>query len=204
MIQNNFALYDAHGDIQQVGYCPDEMVPLQAREGLSVYAGAATLNDRVNPATGELIVGGKPERPSLQHHWDAASGAWVPDLAAVRELKRQAIEAERDRRIYAPIVYDGKTLDGFRASQDNLKSKLATIAQREALGLPDMAPELLVWRDAANVTHTFASQAAYKAWLGGWAIALEERGTLAYAWSWARKAQLDALSTYEELAAFEP
>ena len=71
------------------------------------------------------------------------------------------------------------------------------------LGQPIPA-EQLVWRDADNVTHAFADLATYKAWLQGFAIALGARGTMAFAWSWQKKAQLESLSSFEDIVAFDP
>lgn len=198
-----FAIYNTLGEIQYTGMCADDMISVQhVPEGCFLYQGPAEFNDLIDMTTHELIEGGKPDRPSEYHDWDPVARAWVGNKARLVASKSLALELERDVRINAPITYDGKVIDGFKRSQENIASKLATITQREALGLPDMPGPLLVWRDAANVTHTFPDQATYKAWLSGLAIALEERGTMAYAWSWAKKAELQGLATFAEVEAF--
>lgn len=146
----------------------------------------------------------KGAQPSPFHGFDWTSKAWVADLAAIRTAKRSAIEAQREARIYAPvIVYDGANLDADATSQRNITEKLNDIARREQQSDP-MPAQMLMWRDADNVDHTFADQAAYRSWLNGLAIALGLRGTQAYAWSWAKKAALEALGDdVEGLLAFD-
>jgi hypothetical protein len=151
---------------------------------------------------GQLRLAGQP--PAM-HAWDWQTRSWKPDFDAAKAAMRQAIEAERERRIYARvIVYDGKNVDADAWAQRNISEKLNDIARREQEGVP-MPVEMLMWRDADNVDHQFADQAAYRSWLNGLAIALGLRGTQAYAWSWGKKAQLDALGDdLEALAGFEP
>jgi hypothetical protein len=92
-----------------------------------------------------------PERPSSYHVFDWPTHTWVADLDAIRTAKRQAIEAQREALIYAPlIVYDGKTLDAEARSQRNITEKLNDITRREQESDP-MPAEMLMWRDADNV-----------------------------------------------------
>ena len=141
-----------------------------------------------------------PAKPSAFHQWDWATRQWQPDLADALARKLAEIETERDHRINAPITYDGAVIDGDAVAQKNISDKLLEISQREALADP-MPAELMVWRDAANVMHPFSDQDTYKAWLGGLAVALAQRGTEAYAWSWNKKAQARAATTLEQLDA---
>lgn len=197
-----FAIYNAAGDILRVGQCPDDAVSVQAQEGELLYEGSASLNDRVDTTTGLLILNGKPPKPSAVHVWDDIDKAWVGDIALAKAVKSEAIELERDARVYAPTIeYDGCTVDSDARSQKNVTDKLAVIAQREIQGRP-LPIELLFWRDTDNVDHTFPDQDTYKTWLGGLAIEIEERGTLAYAWSFAQKNVLAALTTFEQVQAF--
>jgi Domain of unknown function (DUF4376) len=146
---------------------------------------------------GQLHLAGEP--PAM-HAWDWSAKAWGPDLAAAKAAKLREIERERDRRITAVIAYAGANVDADERAQKNVSNKLAEIAQREALSQP-MPTELLVWRDADNNMHAFATPGEYLAWLGGLAVAMAERGTLAYAWSWQAKAAAAAATTLAELDA---
>lgn len=197
-----FGIFNAAGDMLRVGDCAPGDVSLQAQPGEILFTGECTIHDRLNVATGELIVNGKPPRPSPVHEWDNTAKVWVANLAKAREIRGAEIEAARDAIIKGTILYDGKNIDCDTRSQDNVSYKLATIAQREALGLSPLPAELLVWRDADNITHSFANQTTYKNWLGGLAVAMDERGTLAYGWSWGQKAALAALTTYEDIMAY--
>jgi hypothetical protein len=152
--------------------------------------------------TGELAA--YPARPDRHHTWHWASKTWQPNLDKSKAEKRAQIERERDRRAAAPvIVYDGKNLDADVASIGRLANKLAALDAYEKRG-QTMPGNRLVWRDADNVTHVFASHQDYKLWLAGFAIALDDRGTLAFAWSWEKKVQLDALETAQEVIDFDP
>ena len=145
-----------------------------------------------------------PPKPSAHHEFNYSSKQWAPNLAHSKVRLKHRIEAERDRRVFAPIAYDEKVIDGFERSQRNLADKLATIRARREHGLPALPTQLRVWRDANNITHTFPSEEAYESWLVSLAVALEERGTAAYAWSWQKKAALDAITTVAELDEFDP
>jgi hypothetical protein len=201
MLPNNFAVYDAHGEIIKLGHVDPQDIPLQGQgPGEFLYVGEATFEDRVDPATGALLTGAKGVAPSPFHVWDAVGGVWVADLGQAKASKTKEIERERDRRMREPIAYLGSMFDADTRAQKNIADKLASIAQREALDRP-LPAELLFWRDADNQMHTFADQAGYRAWLGGLAVVIEERATRAYAWSWELKAQLETLTTVEGVQA---
>ena len=143
-----------------------------------------------------------PLRPSVYHTWDWPTKSWLPDLPAATTARKAEIDVERDRRINLPLAYDGKTLDADARARENLKSKLEEIQSREALDQP-MPVELLVWRDADNVTRSWSAQEAYKAWLEGLTIAMSERGTLIYAAAWQHKANVDALADIDAVLAYD-
>jgi hypothetical protein len=179
-----YAIYNASGEILRIGDCPEEDVALQALEGEAVYRGEAGHNDRVDPATGDLIPNGKPV-----------------DVERARAHKQAEIARARDARINAPIIdYDGKRIDANRRAIDNVQGKLAEIAARELTGEPAPAAQL-VWRTANNDMVSFQDMATYKAWLCGLAVALAARASDAYAWSWQKKGELEKLATYEEIIA---
>lgn len=144
-----------------------------------------------------------PEAPKSYYDWDWNSKSWVPNLDRAKSVMRQEIEVERDAEIFAPvIVYDGKNLDADAVSIDRLSKKLTAIDSYEKIG-QTMPVQMLVWRDADNITHEFATHAEYKQWLAGLAVALDLRGTQAFAVSWAKKAELDAATTVDAAATVE-
>lgn len=143
-----------------------------------------------------------PESPSPHHKWDWTMKSWMPDLPAAVAARKAEIDSERDRRISLPLLYDGKNLDADARARENLKSKLEEIKSREALNQP-MPQQMMVWRDADNVTHSWPTQVAYKTWLEGFAVTMSERGTLIYGACWAHKSNVEALSSVEAVAAYD-
>jgi hypothetical protein len=96
------------------------------------------------------------------------------------------------------LVYDGKNLDAREQDIRNLEQKLATVQSRIDQGIA--APvDTLVWRDHDDQLHSFADLATYKTWLDGFAIALDERNTAAWSWSWQKKAELAACTTFDQV-----
>jgi hypothetical protein len=201
-----YCVYDDAGAILRSGTCPDEATALlQGPEGrVLILPDEHTVRDDthyVDVGVSEVIE--MPPRPSFDHQWDQASVSWQLSVASVRAKLKARIEAERDRRIFDNIMLDGSEFDASARSQENLADKLASISSREQLGLSPMDPALCVWRDFQNVIHTFADQPTYRAWLASFAVALADRGTAAYAWSWQKKADLDSVSD-DSLSTFDP
>lgn len=140
----------------------------------------------------------RPSKPSPHHEWDWPTKSWLPNLPAAISARKAEIDVERDRRISLPLLYDGKNLDADARARENLKSKLEEIKSREALNQP-MPQQVMVWRDADNVTHSWPTQEAYKAWLEGFAVSMSERGTMIYAACWAHKGNIGALTSVEDV-----
>ena len=141
--------------------------------------------------------------PSYPCTWSPESEQWVDarDLKELIAVKLREVEDERDKRISAPIEYLGRTLDADARAQGNITDKINEINAREQIESP-MPVATMIWRDAENTNVTFESQDAMKAWLQGLVIAITQRGTEAYAWSWEVKNQLRSLDSKEEVEAF--
>jgi hypothetical protein len=167
---------------------------------IDVPGGAIMNISQKRMVDGELVDLGA--KPSPWHYYDYPASQWVMDWDKARAARRAEVDAERSIRTNAVIVQDGITLDADLASQRNVTDKLGEIADREALADP-MPAELLIWRDHDNVSHSFADQATYKAWLQALRIAIAQRGTELYVWAWTKKAQIDAATTLEELMAVD-
>ena len=150
-----------------------------------------------------------PEKMSSFDEWDWPTKSWLPNLDAAKAAKKAEIEAERNRRISEPLIYDGKVLDADMTARDNLKAKLEEVRERIRMNMP-MAPELLVWRDNGNQTHSWPTIEAYHDWLAGYAVAMSDRGTRCYACAWHHKDVLKAANdpngqpwTVESIAAHD-
>lgn len=141
--------------------------------------------------------------PSYPCTWSPESEQWVDarDLKELIAMKLREVEDERDRRISSPIEYLGRTVDADARAQGNITDKINEINAREQIASP-MPVATMIWRDAENTNVTFESQDAMKAWLQGLVIAITQRGTEAYAWSWEVKNQLRSLDSKEEVEVF--
>jgi hypothetical protein len=129
-----------------------------------------------------------PERPSPMHEW--VNDAWV-DQTPIAQLKKVTIiqvNRERERRNYLPINYSGNLFDADLEAQRNISAWMTNIAAGQN------PPVGFVWRDYNNVDH--AADAAFIIGLGN---AVTLRGTQLYQTSWAKKAEIDALTTAEQV-----
>lgn len=194
----SYARFDETGRYFVVGWIAAGSSILQEP---NVYVGQVDPTTQFHGPNGPTLL---PEKPVGEHDFDWVTKTWVPNLERAKAAVKYRIEAERDERVFAPIiVYDGKNLDADAISIERLANKLAALDAYEKVGL-EMPVPMLVWRDADNITHTFASHAEYKTWLAGFAVALDLRGTQAFAWSWLKKSELDGVTTVEDLLAFDP
>ena len=141
--------------------------------------------------------------PSYPCTWSPESEQWVDarDLKELIAVKLREVEDERDRRISAPIEYLGRLVDADARAQGNITDKINEISAREQAGSP-MPESAMVWRDANNQAVTFDSQEQMCDWLQGLVIAITQRGTEAYSWSWQVKDQLRALESKDAIEAF--
>lgn len=141
--------------------------------------------------------------PLHECSWNPATEEWLDGRAilTLKSAKSSAIEAERDRRISAPIEYLGRIVDADARAQANITNKINEINARIQLG--QLMPEsLMMWLDANNQVVTFDSQEQMRDWLQGLMIATTQRGTEAYAWSWQVKDQLRSLESKDAIEAF--
>lgn len=193
-----FARFTPEGRYTEAGSVSDDAPVLSEPD---VYIGVVDRDTQYHTADGPTDM---PPRPSPLHIFDFSTKQWTIDSDAQKARLKVEVDAERDRRIFdSIIVYDGKNIDADAVSIDRLSKKLAAIDAYEKIG-QQMPARMLVWRDADNLTHAFATQAEYKAWLAGLAVALDMRGTLAFAWSWEKKSQLQSLTSAEDILAFDP
>lgn len=188
------------GEIQQWAECPDlESMAHVRSDAIDI---AAVTGDCSNHyfQDGEL----RPilPRPSQSHDWDWVSKTWLPNLAHAKEMFKARIDGERVRRNTLPIAYDGKNLDADATAQKNLADKLAGVKERIRLGV-GMPMDKMVWKDADNIVHWWNDLQAYCDWLAGYVIALEDRGTALYISMWQHKLNIDALTTIEEILAYD-
>lgn len=201
-LPRSYVVYElATGRILQRMHCPPAAAEGALKTDQGLLEGGASWETHY--VANETLVA-FPARPSTSHVWNWTTKAWDPSTDILRSQHHAAIEAERDRRLVAPVlVYDGKNLDADQRAQDNLSDVLSRVHSALDRGVALPASQL-VWKDYDNVVHTFADTAAYKVWLDGFALAMGDRNIAAWGWSWQKKNDLAALTTYDELAAFNP
>lgn len=198
----------------------DKFTVYDVATGRIIFAGAGATDAYKLPASQAMLLGQQgnsgrqfvkagtlvdiPAAPGPYYDWDWTSMTWVPNVAAAKAAAKVAIEVDRDAAVFNPvIVYDNKNLDADAVSIDRLSKKIAALESYEAIG-QTMPVQMLVWRDHDNITHAFATHAEYKQWLSGFAVALDLRGTQAFAVSWQKKSLLDAATTIQDVLAIEP
>lgn len=200
-----YCVYETNGNILRTGYAPEVAhgAIKAAEQGRVLFFEQDTqvsdMDHYVDVEKKSLVK--IPARPSEFHVWSNDARVWEADFAKLILSKKKEIETERDRRIVANILYGNILLDANERAQSNISSKLSEIAQVMA-GNGSIATEQLVWRDADNNTHHFPHLAAYRDWLGGLVIAISERATLSYQWSWDKKAALEEITDFDEAMEF--
>lgn len=166
-----------------------------------IYIGEVNPQTQYHTPTGPVDM---PPRPSDEHYFDYETKTWAGNIDELREKRRREIETERNARLNTKvIVYDGRNLDGNAEAKQNVHHKiLATYSQISR----SIAPRAvnLVWRDANNNMITFADIIGYRNWLEGLAAVIDERDADTWMWSWQKKADLNALTTFDEVLAFDP
>jgi hypothetical protein len=187
-----FTVYDLEtGDILRAGYCQEADYDYQAGDGEGILparydAAEYYVND------GNPIMKGNP--PSSSHEW--VNGEWAGNVEKSRTGKLFSVAQKQIELSNSIIVYAGFNLDADATARDNIQGKLSEIAASIALNLP---VDNMVWRDADNILHTFATIEEYHTWLQGLAVAIAKRSTELYISAWTHKAAISQLSTFEEI-----
>ncbi len=126
--------------------------------------------------------------------FDRATWTWLntTDIVALKETVKQKINQERERRNQLAIEYQNIQWDADPQSQRNVSAWMATLAAGESL------PEGFQWRAVDNTNH-----AADAAFVNGLGTTMTLRGTQLYQTSWAKKAQVDALTTVQLVNSYD-
>lgn len=113
-------------------------------------------------------------------------------LENAKELKHNEIDILRNTHMHTPILYDGNTYDADESSRFNLVSIISAVQA----GIP--LPTGFTWRtaDNQNVPHDSTTL------IGLAAVMLVQVNTV-YNASWVHKNAVDALSTTEEIEAYD-
>jgi hypothetical protein len=144
-----------------------------------------------------------PAKVEEYYIWDSINFIYrEPDgyLEIVKQNKTNALNNLRAYKNTQSITYLGIAFDADIISQTNISGKILEITTKQVLGIIDTN---FFWKDTANVIHTWATMEEYLLWLRGLAIAIAERTTLLYAKAWAKKEEVQALATVNEVLSYE-
>ena len=138
----NFVVFDpATGEILRSGFCMDDALIFQARDGEAVIECDFSVKygtHYVNPVTREPMV--MPDKPSSHHRWDWESYSWQQDRAlaekSVRSKRAALLNASVDR---INAVRWAAMDDTTRADWDTYRTALLDITDQEGF------PFTVVW-----------------------------------------------------------
>ncbi len=99
-----------------------------------------------------------------------------------------------------PIQYDNKLLDADEIAQQNIYGKITELKNNIDLNITSTN---LFWKDANNLMHTWNTPSEYLVWLQGLFNAITTRRTNLYALSWQGKAEVESMSTIEQIQQYD-
>lgn len=135
-----------------------------------------------------------PKKPEEWFVWDNATEGWIDPspLAVLKKKKSDEITLARERRNLSPITYQNVIFDADEEAQRNVSAWMTNIAAGQD------PPTGFEWRAYDNVNHP--ADAAFVVGLGN---AITLRGTYLYQRSWIKKAEVAALTTAEDVRAYD-
>lgn len=107
------------------------------------------------------------------------------------------IDRERERRGILPIEFNGSLWDVDEKGLRNIKGWLDTLRFNKTI------PAGFVWRDANNIDHPFSTGEELEVTLSGIHAATIYRATGLYQTAWAKKAEVNALTTVPQTIAYD-
>lgn len=201
MNTTNFTIVNSSGRVLRTGEGASESVSSQhLEEGERIIFG-------VSHQVGSMLVGGDvvclTEATPMGHYkFDETNSKWVADIASLVSARCKEVDIACERRSLSPIVCDGIRIDGDDASQKNIANKLSGVKERLRLGV-GMAAELMLWIGYDNHSYTWDNLQSYCDWLSGCVIAFEDRGTRLRLAARNHKANIDAMTTVEEVLSYD-
>jgi hypothetical protein len=131
-----------------------------------------------------------PKISGIRYTFNTNTWTWQ-DAATLEQLKtrkKNEINQERERRNELPIEYQNNTWDADPQSQRNVSAWMTTLAAGATL------PAGFTWRSYNN-----QDVPADQSFVNGLGAAMTLRGTQIYQTSWVKKAEVDALTTVEQV-----
>lgn len=196
MTYTDYVVYDEQtGKVVRFGTCLDAQLDGQARPGERLLQAQGSFEQYVENETLVPI----PPRPSDSHDWDWTTKTWAPNIPATVLAKKQAITDTLNRCIVSPILYDGAPFDADPAAIKRIICTLNRLLRGD--GLPD---GWIGWRDFKNNYHWGTdTPEQVKTHLAALSRAIENREQAALIVAWTHKANLAALTDFDELLAYD-
>jgi hypothetical protein len=177
---------------------PSTWVDQSIPEGMGAWEGVLDyMSQKVDTETNTLVdyQPPKPEDTDLVSYvWDTETKRWVATttLTAVKNQKKNLISTLRETKNLEPITYNNMLFDCDAQAQRNIQAWVTNINA----GINP--PQGFVWRDYNNV-----DQPADANFILGLNAAVVARGTQMYQTSWNKKAEVDALTTIEQVNSYD-
>ena len=158
---------------------------------------AIIIDRHIDPKTSRVVNGQIvtiPIKPEKHYVWDNATDGWIDPspLTVLKKKKSDEITQMRERRNLSPITYQNVLFDADEEAQRNVSAWMVNIAAGQN------PPSGFVWRAYDNTNHP--ADADFVVGLGN---AITMRGTYLYQQSWIKKAEVAALTTSEDVRAYD-
>jgi len=136
----------------------------------------------------------KSKFPDYVAKWSNQTMTWTDQrpVTEQKQSKKDQITRLRETKNLEPITYENTLFDCDETAQRNIQAWTTNI------NAGTNPPEGFVWRDYNNTDH-----AADAAFVLGLNAAVVARGTQLYQTSWTKKLEVDALTTVEQVNAYD-
>lgn len=194
------AWYKPDGDITSIAITTDYALQTATELWLEAPMDVGFDTHYVDVETKQFVR--KPMKPvsAIVQVWDHPNKRWkgIPEFA--RMIRKKQLEKNRDTASNEPMELQGHRWDVDDKALAALRLKAEELADAKP---GDEYPEMLLWRDADNVTRTFGSASQMRQFVSALLRAVARRRARVHAKAWARKAALESTPD-DEVEGFDP
>lgn len=194
---SDFTIYDAAtGELLRTAQLPDSFDIQGHISENEVAVDGVQPFDTYRTETGIATM---PPRPSNCHDWDWTTKTWKPNIANALANKSAAVSQEFAIRTLQPVQYDGAPFDADEVARGRIIATITRMIRGD--GLP---AGWVGWRDYDNAMHWGEDTTeTVRAQLAGLSAAIEDREQSLLVAAWQHKAALAALTTVEDIIAYD-
>lgn len=196
----NFAITNLSGEpLDLILGCPEEMysyceVPPNSRVIMEI-PNTISVRDLLKRFYWKDVWKQRQEQPSEFHYWDSVAELWTPNVGQAIRARKDAVNALRDEKLNSNpngVLYSGYTF----ANDSKTRTNISEVLNLLNAGVP--IPEGFVFRTADDIDVPFTADD-----VKGLATLILFYKNSCYQASWNIKAQIEALTTVEEVEAFD-